>query len=149
MSERLTNSDFTLEHLKEWLGSLGRQTFPTDLGIEPLEVNDEFCRGRIVVDDRHLHPGRLVHGGVWVGLGDTVAAWQTYRHLPPGYDFTTVDLKLNAFAAGRLGDDLIATARHLHAGRSTHALAVDIERGDGRRAAHLIVTQFVLPPKAD
>jgi 1,4-dihydroxy-2-naphthoyl-CoA hydrolase len=141
----VVNPGFTVATLKERLGSLGR-TFPTDLGIEPLEFADEFCRGRILVDERHLHPGRLVHGGVWVGLGDTVAAWQTFRQLPPGYDFTTIELKLNALAAGRLGDELVATARHLHAGRSTHVLAVDVERGDGRRAAHLIVTQFVMPP---
>jgi 1,4-dihydroxy-2-naphthoyl-CoA hydrolase len=139
------NPDFTVEALKARLGSIGR-TFPTDLGIEPLEFTDDACRGRIVVDERHLHPGRLVHGGVWVGLGDTVAAWQTWRQLPPGYDFTTIELKLNALAPGRLGDELIATARHLHAGRSTHVLAVDVKRGDGRLAAHLIVTQFVIAP---
>ena len=28
-------------------------------------------RGRIVVDERHLHPGGLVHGGAWVALADT------------------------------------------------------------------------------
>jgi acyl-coenzyme A thioesterase PaaI-like protein len=42
----------------------------------------------------------------------------------------------------------MATARHLHEGRSTHVISVDIERGDGRRAAHLIVTQFILPPQS-
>jgi uncharacterized protein (TIGR00369 family) len=141
------NPEFTAEALKARLRSIG-QTFPTDLGIEPLEFTEDFCRGQIVVDERHLHPGRLVHGGVWVGLGDTVAAWQTFRQLPPGYDFTTIELKLNALAPGRQGDELVATARHLHAGLSTHVLAVDVERGDGRLAAHLIVTQFVLPPEA-
>ena len=141
------NPDYTIEVLKERLAEVGR-TFPTDRGLEPLEFADDACRGRLVVDERHLHHGRLVHGGVWVGLGDTVAAWQTFRQLPPGYDFTTIELKLNALAPGRLGDELIATARHLHAGRSTHVLAVDVERGDGRLAAHLVVTQFVIPPAA-
>ena len=142
---RPANPDFTVERLRSWFAELGR-TFPTDLGIEPLEVTDELSRGRIVVDERHLHPGKLVHGGVWVGLGDTVAAWQTFRHLPPGYNFTTIELKLNAFAAGRAGDELTATARHLHAGRSTHVIEVGIEREAGKLAANLIVTQFVLPP---
>jgi uncharacterized protein (TIGR00369 family) len=139
------NPEFTVERLKGRLARHGRN-FPADLGIEPLQISDEYTRGRLVVDERHLHPGKLVHGGVWAGFGDTVAAWQTFRHLPPGYDFTTIELKLNAFAPGREGDELIATARHLHAGRSTHALTVEIERGDGKRAAHLIVTQFVLEP---
>jgi uncharacterized protein (TIGR00369 family) len=148
--ERPGNPEFTAERLREWFEHLGdtERTFPTDLGIEPLDITDEYAKGRIVVDERHLHPGKLVHGGVWVGLGDTVAAWQTFRHLPPGFDFTTIELKLNAFAAGRMGDELIATARHMHAGRSTHALEVVIERGDGKRAANLIVTQFVLAPPA-
>jgi len=146
MNERPTNREFTAESLRRWFASLERRTFPTDLGIEPVEVTDDYAKGRMVVDDRHLHPGKLVHGGVWVGFGDTVAAWETFRHLPAGYDFTTVELKLNAFAAGRMGDELLATATHLHEGRSTHVISVDIERGDGRRAAHLIVTQFVLAP---
>ena len=146
MADESLNSEYTIDVLKQRLAAAGK-TFPTDLGIEPLEFGDEVCRGRIVVDERHLHPGTLVHGGVWVGLGDTVAAWQTFRHLPTGYDFTTIELKLNAFAPGRMGDELVATARHLHAGRSTHVLAVDIERGDGRLAAHLIVTQFLIPPR--
>ena len=141
----VVNPEFTVETLRRRLERTGR-TFPTDLGIEPLEFTDVACRGRIIVDDRHLHPGRLVHGGVWVGLGDTVAAWQTFRQLPPGHDFTTIELKLNALAPGRLRDELVATARHLHAGRSTHVLAVDVERGDRRLAAHLIVTQLVIPP---
>jgi acyl-coenzyme A thioesterase PaaI-like protein len=81
-----------------------------------------------------------------VGLGDTVAAWETFRHLPPGYNFTTIELKLNAFAAGRAGDELLATARHLHQGRSTHVIEVAMERDDGKLAANLIVTQFILPP---
>ena len=88
MAAESLNPEYTIDVLKERLGAAGK-TFPTDLGIEPLEFGDEVCRGRIVVDERHLHPGKLVHGGVWVGLGDTVAAWQTFRHLPTGYDFTT------------------------------------------------------------
>ena len=138
MADRPVNTEFTADSLRAWFASLDRRTFPTDLGIEPVEITDEHTQGRMVVDDRHLHPGRLVHGGVWVGFGDTVAAWETFRHLPAGHDFTTVELKLNAFAAGRMGDELLATATHLHEGRSTHVIAVDIECG-GRRAAHLIV----------
>lgn len=124
-------------------------SYPQGLAIEPVEIDDERAVGRLEVDERHLHPGRLVHGGVWVGLADTVAAWQTFRHLPPATSFTTIELKLNAFAGARLGDVLTATAEHLHAGRSTHVIEVRIERGEpkprsARLAANLLVTQFVI-----
>ncbi|HEX2706657.1 MAG TPA: PaaI family thioesterase [Solirubrobacterales bacterium] len=124
-------------------------SFPGDLGIEPLEIERERSRGRIVVDRRHLHPGGYVHGGVWTALGDTVAAWVTFRNIPPEHDFTTIELKLNVFAAGLLGDEIVAEATPLHSGRSTVVVEVRIERirdGEARLAANLIVTQFVKPP---
>ena len=69
-------------------------SFPGDMGIEPLEFTDEQATGRMIVDERHLHPGGVVHGGVWVALADSVAAWQTFLHLPSGHDFTTIEMKL-------------------------------------------------------
>jgi uncharacterized protein (TIGR00369 family) len=126
-------------------------SFPGDLGIEPLEIEDTHSRGRIVVDKRHLHPGGFVHGGVWTALGDTVAAWSTFRSIPSGHNFTTIELKLNVFAAGLLGDEIVAVAEPLHVGRSTVVIEVRIERRrkgeEPRLAANLIVTQFVLPPQ--
>jgi 1,4-dihydroxy-2-naphthoyl-CoA hydrolase len=137
-----TNPEITPEAISERIA----RSFPADMGVEPLELTDELCRGRMVVDERHLHPGGLVHGGAWVALADSVAAWQTFRHLPPGYDFTTVEMKLNVFGAGRPGDELIATAEHLHAGRSTHVVEVRVRRAE-RLVANLLVTQFVLSPQ--
>jgi uncharacterized protein (TIGR00369 family) len=125
-------------------------SFPGDLEIEPLEIEDDHARGRIVVDRRHLHPGGFVHGGVWTALGDTVAAWATFRAIPPGCDFTTIELKLNVFAAGLLGDEIVAHAEPLHNGRSTVVIEVRIERirdGESKLAANLVVSQFVLPPR--
>jgi 1,4-dihydroxy-2-naphthoyl-CoA hydrolase len=124
-------------------------SFPGDLGIEPLEVEDTHSVGRIVVDQRHLHPGGFVHGGVWTALGDTVAAWATFRAIPSQHNFTTIELKLNVFAASVLGDEIVARGETLHAGRSTVVVEVRIQRlrdGEERLAANLIVSQFVLPP---
>jgi uncharacterized protein (TIGR00369 family) len=128
-----------------------RGSFPGDLGIEPLEIEDTHARGRIVVDRRHLHPGGFVHGGAWTAIGDTVAAWATFRSIPPLYDFTTVELKLNVFGSGLLGDEIVAVASPLHVGRTTVVIEVRIDRirdGTSKLAANLIVTQFVLPPAA-
>jgi uncharacterized protein (TIGR00369 family) len=130
-------------------GFLG-DSFPGHLGIEPLEIEDSHSRGRIIVDDRHLHPGGYVHGGVWTALGDTVAAWATFRSMPPGHNFTTIELKLNVFSAGLPGDEIVAVGEPLHVGRSTVVIEVRMERlregADPRLAANLVVTQFVLPP---
>lgn len=147
MSDR---SALTPENVRAFLGD----SFPGHLGIEPLEIEPSGARGQIIVDKRHLHPGGYVHGGAWTALGDTVAAWATFRNIEPGHDFTTIELKLNVFAAGLPGDRIVAAATPLHVGRSTVVIEVKIERtpaggGEARLAANMIVTQFVLAPRAD
>jgi uncharacterized protein (TIGR00369 family) len=138
---------FTPENVRAFIGG----SFPGDLGIEPIEIEDSFASGRIVVDKRHLHPGGYVHGGVWTALGDTVAAWATFRSIPAGHNFTTIELKLNVFSAGLNGDEIVAVGKPLHAGKSTVVIEVKIERlregSEPRLAANLIVSQFVLPPR--
>ncbi|HEY2334603.1 MAG TPA: PaaI family thioesterase [Solirubrobacterales bacterium] len=147
MSDPRASEAFTAENIRAFIGD----SFPGDLGIEPLEIEDDFASGRIVVDRRHLHPGGYVHGGVWTALGDTVAAWATFRNIPAGHNFTTIELKLNVFSAGLLDDEIIATGMPLHAGKSTVVIEVKIERlregSEPRLAANLIVSQFVLPPQ--
>jgi uncharacterized protein (TIGR00369 family) len=135
------------EHIREF----AKGSFPGDLGIEPLEIEQDRSRGRIVVDQRHLHPGGYVHGGVWTALGDTVAAWVTFRNIPPHHDFTTIELKLNVFGSGLLGDEIVAEATPLHTGRNTVVAEVRMERtreGETKLAGNLIVTQFVFPPRS-
>lgn len=119
-------------------------SFPGDLGIELLELQDDLVRGRLLVDRRHLHPGGYVHGGVWVAFADTVAAWGTMRNLPPGDNFTTLELKVNVFTAGVVGDELLATGEPLHRGRRTQVWEVRVTKAD-RLAANFVCSQMVLP----
>jgi 1,4-dihydroxy-2-naphthoyl-CoA hydrolase len=121
-------------------------TFPGNLGIEVVRIEDEEVEGRLAADERHLHPGGYVHGGVWVAFADTVAAWGTIRRLPEGHDFTTVELHTNVFAAARAGDVLTAIARPLHVGRRTQVWNVGISNGE-RGAAFFTCTQMVLEPR--
>ena len=140
-----TNPLLTVESVRERIeGSL-----PGDMGVRPVEATDERFVGRMVVDRRHLHPGGLVHGGAWVALADSVGAWQTFRHLPPDHGFTTVEMKLNVFGAAGPGDELVASAEHLHAGRSTHVVEVRVTKNGERLVANLLITQFVLPPTGE
>jgi len=118
-------------------------TFPGHLGIELWEIADERVRGRMPVDERHLHPMGEVHGGVWVAFADTVAAWGTIRHLPDGSGFSTIELKINVIASARAGDVLNAVGTPIHIGTRTHVWQVQVFRGE-RLAAHFGCTQMLL-----
>ena len=134
-----TNKAITVEVSGERLAG----TFPGNLGIELTEISDELVRGRMHVDKRHLHPMGYVHGGAWVALADTVAAWGTMRHLPPDRGFTTVELKINVVASARDGDLLTAVGEPLHVGARTHVWEVRVLRGE-RLAASFVCTQIVI-----
>ena len=123
-------------------------TFPGNLGIEVVAIDAERVEGRLEVNERHLHPGGYVHGGVWVAFADTVAAWGTLRNLAPGHDFTTIELKTNVFAPAVAGDLLTAVGTPLHRGRRTQVWEVRCAVGD-RDGAVFVCTQMVLPPAAN
>ena len=139
-----TNPEVTLAASRRALEG----TFPGDLGIELVEIHDDAVTGRLRVDQRHLHPGGYVHGGVWVALADTVAAWGAMRNLPSGDNFTTSELKVNVFASGVAGDELIAVGEPLHRGRRTQVWEVRVSK-ENRLAANFICTQMVLPGRAE
>ncbi len=118
-------------------------SFPGDLGIE-VDLDRGRARGGPAGGGRrHLHPGGYVHGGVWVAFADTVAAWGTFRNLPPGHDFTTIELKTNVFAPATTGDVLTAVGVPLHRGRRTQVWEVRCE-ANGRNGAFFVCTQMVL-----
>ena len=120
-------------------------SFPGDLGIELIEIDERRTVGRMAVDARHLHPGGYVHGGAWAAFADTVAAWGTMHALPTGVSFTTIEMKTNVFAAGRPGDVLIAVGEPLHVGGRTQVWEVRIRReADERLMANFVCTQIVL-----
>ncbi len=137
----MTNPDVTVANSPAVL----RGSFPGELGVELLEIEDDLVTGRLLVDERHLHPFGYVHGGVWVAFADTIAAWGTMRNLARGQNFTTVELKVNVFAAGERGDELLAVGEPLHRGRRTQVWEVRVSKS-GRLAANFVCTQMVLAP---
>lgn len=138
----LTNPGITRETATRALSG----SFPGDLGIEVVEIDDDAVVGRLVVDRRHLHPGGYVHGGAWVAFADSVAAWGTMRNLPPGQNFTTVELKVNVFTSAGLGDELVGRGEPLHLGRRTQVWEVRVHKGE-RLAANFVCTQMIVEGK--
>ena len=117
--------------------------FPGELGIEIVEASMTQARGRLTATKRHLHPGGFVHGGVWVSLADSVAAWATIPNLADGHDFSTAEMKTNLFGVARKGDVLEAVASPLHVGRRTQAWEVRVTVDD-RLGALFICTQVIV-----
>ena len=46
--------------------------FSKDVGMEILEVDSGYCKGRVLLEKRHMNPINTVHGGVFFALADTI-----------------------------------------------------------------------------
>ena len=121
--------------------------YATHLGIEALEISKDRAIGRMVIDERHLHSGKFMHGGVWATLGDTVAGWGTRENLREGQVFSSSDLKVNVIGAGSLGMVLDVEATPIHVGRRTQVWMVMIRSG-AKIVAQFTNTQMILGDKA-
>ena len=53
---------------------LSGTTFVGHTGIELIEASPDSCQGKVVIDERHLQPYGVVHGGVYCTLIETLAS---------------------------------------------------------------------------
>jgi 1,4-dihydroxy-2-naphthoyl-CoA hydrolase len=76
------------------------------LGIEFLEVGEDFISARVPVDSRTVQPFGLLHGGVSVVLAETLGSCAANFACAPGCRAVGLDINANHVRGGqlRLGD---------------------------------------------
>jgi 1,4-dihydroxy-2-naphthoyl-CoA hydrolase len=109
-----------------------RGTLPGLLDIRLVEVGPDFVRAEMPVDERHLQPFGLLHGGANVVLAETVGSFCGLMALPEGQGCVGVEVNANHLAPARKGDMVRAECRPLQLGRSLQVWQIEIRRGDGR-----------------
>lgn len=58
----------------ENLANIAKGTLIEHLGIEYLEVGEDYIRGRMPVDNRTMQPYGMLHGGASVALAETLGS---------------------------------------------------------------------------
>ncbi len=122
--------------------------FAALIGLELLEATPELVRGRLQWSHERCTTGGIMHGGALMTLADTCGATCAFLNLPEGALGTaTIESKTNFLRAVREGA-ATATARPLHAGRTTIVVETEIVRDDGSLAAKVSQTQAFHYPRA-
>jgi 1,4-dihydroxy-2-naphthoyl-CoA hydrolase len=114
--------NLTVDHIQP----LGKNTMGEHLGIEFIEVGEDFLKGRMPVDHRTRQPYGLLHGGASVALAETLgsvgAAYVVDRR-----QFNTVGLEINANHVRGVREGFVtATARPIQIGKSTQVWEIRI-----------------------
>jgi len=116
------------------------------LGIEFLEVGDDFIRGRVPVDERTRQPYGLLHGGVSVVLAETLGSVAAGHVAAEGHMVVGLDINANHLKSARSGW-VTGIARPVHIGRSTQVWHIDMHNDDGELTCVSRLTMAVLAPR--
>lgn len=123
----------------------GANTLSTALGIEFIELGEDFLRGRMPVDARTRQPFGLLHGGASVALAETLGSLAGNLCLD-SERFVAVGLEINANHLRPVTEGHVTgTARPIHLGRSTQVWDIRIEDAAGRPSCVSRLTLAVVP----
>ena len=130
----------------EHLTTMHRDTAPAHLGMEFLEVGDDFIKARVPVDARTRQPYGLLHGGVSVVLAETLGSCGAVYSCPPGHRAVGLDINANHLRGATAGW-VTGTTRPVHIGRSTQVWHIDLHDDQGRLTCVSRITMAILAPK--
>lgn len=118
----------------------------TRLGIEFVEIGDDFLRGRVPVDERTTQPFGLLHGGVSVVLAETLGSTGAYYSSPEGHGAVGLDINANHLRSARDGW-VTGTARPVYRGRSIQVWQIDMTNEAGELTCVSRLTMSMLLPR--
>jgi 1,4-dihydroxy-2-naphthoyl-CoA hydrolase len=112
------------------LAAIHKDTAVEHLGIEFLEVGDDFIRARVPVDARTRQPYGLLHGGVSVVLAETLGSCGAVFTAPPGRRAVGLDINANHLR-GVTSGWVTGICRPVHVGRTTQVWQIDLTNDAG------------------
>lgn len=127
----------------EILTAFHKDTAPSHLGIEFLEVGEDFIRGRVPVDHRTCQPYGILHGGVSVLLAETLGSVGAAYACPPGFKAFGLEINANHLRSAPSGW-VTGLARPAHIGRSTHVWQIELTNDEGKLVCVSRLTMAVL-----
>ncbi len=111
----------------EILNGFMKNTLVEHLGIEIIEVGDDYLKGSMPVDHRTVQPFRLLHGGASVALAESLGSIASNVVIGDPKK-ATVGLEVNAnhLKSGKEGETVIGTVKPIRLGKRIHVWNIEI-----------------------
>ena len=128
------------------LTEVSKNTAVSYLGIEFLEIGDDFLTARVPVNRSTCQPYGLLHGGVAVVLAETLGSTAAACACEPGHKVVGLDINANHIK-GTTSGWVTGTARAVHIGRTTQVWQIDLRNDAGELTCVSRITMAVLAPR--
>jgi 1,4-dihydroxy-2-naphthoyl-CoA hydrolase len=127
----------------EMLTAIHKDTAVAHLGIEFLEVGEDFIKARAPVDSRTRQPYGILHGGVSVVLAETLGSCGAACSSAPGHKAVGLDVNANHLRSAKAGW-VTGVARPVHLGRTTQVWQIDISNEQEQLTCVSRITMAIL-----
>lgn len=108
------------------LNTLNQSSLAGHLGIEFVEVGDNFLTAKMPVDERTKQPFGILHGGASAALAETVGSVAATLCIDMSQQYAVgLDINANHLRPVKAGH-VYGTARPVHLGRRTHVWQINI-----------------------
>jgi uncharacterized protein (TIGR00369 family) len=114
------------------------------LSMEIKDLQWGTCLLEVKLEEKHLQPFGMVHGGVLASVVDSAAFWAVFPQVEKGMGLTTVEMKLNYLAPAQKGK-LVAQGRCIKMGKTLALGETHVRNGEGALVAHGTATMMVVP----
>ena len=128
----------------ELLNRVHVDTTVAHLGIEFLEVGDDFIRARAPVDARTRQPMGILHGGISVLLAESLGSCGAAFSSPDGHRAVGLEINANHLRSVQQGW-VVGVGRPLHRGRTTQVWHIELSNDKGQLTCVSRITIAVLP----
>lgn len=125
------------------LTTRNQNTMSDFLGIEFVEIGDDFLVARMPVDARTRQPLGIMHGGASCVLAETVGSIAANFCVMEGHYCVGLDINTNHIRSVREGF-VTGRATPYHLGRSTQVWAIEIKDSENRLVSVNRLTMAVL-----
>ena len=109
--------------------------------IDSLEMGRSILE--VEIQEKHLQPYGIVHGGVYSSLIDAAAFWAAYSTVEGASGMTTVEMKLNYLAPAASGR-FIARGKSIKTGKTLCLSEATVYDDNEKMLAHGTATLMVL-----
>lgn len=127
----------------ETLTEVSKNTVVSYLGIEFVEVGDDYLVARVPVNRQTCQPYGLLHGGVAVTLAETLGSCGAAFACQPGQKVVGLDINANHLRGATSGY-VTGTARPVHLGRTTQVWQIEMRNDEGAMTCVSRITMAVL-----
>lgn len=137
------NKDLSIETLKP----LGENTLGELIGIEWIEVGDNYLKAKMPVDNRTKQPYGLLHGGASCTLAETIGSLASAMVVDHNR-FACVGLEINANHVRSAREGWVhGIATPLHLGANTHVWDIKIHNELQQLVCVSRLTVAIIPRK--